>query len=170
MVLFRGKSYRSWAEAARSFGLKPNTLYKANLQGRLDRVGLNPGGSKSKCEPVEIDGVLYASHKEACKRLKISKSTLTRWLDRGGLGVPTSERGFPVVLDGIEYRSMSEASRKLGIPRSTIHDRISRGDTERKKPDKPPMCTGCNKRPRVGRFLCSFCLKAYSSDMRDFER
>lgn len=167
---YNGKVYKTWSAAARDNGLQPNTLHKARYQGRMDKVGKNRGGADQKKEPVEINGVVYGSHKEACRRLKISGSTLTRWLDKGAHGSPTSDRGSPIELDGVQYSSISEASRILKVSRSTIQRRIERGDTDRRKSPKAKLCTSCMKRPRAGRFLCHHCLTMYSSDMRDFGR
>lgn len=151
-ILFRGKWYKSMAEAARDHGLQPNTLHKANLAGRIREVGKRKGNPV----PVRLNGKDYPSIKEAARCLGVDRATISRTLDRGEDTV--KPRGKPVKVGSLEFPSISECARHFKVTRHVVQDLIKRRALYTLLPKQPAKsCMNCGKPVTLGTHLCNEC-------------
>jgi hypothetical protein len=74
-----GARYPSIAEAARAYGVKPQTIARALDRGTLDKI--STGQSRGK--PFEYRGVIYASKKACAQAHGVPEATLRLRIKEG---------------------------------------------------------------------------------------
>ncbi len=82
-------------------------------------------------QPMEWDGVIFSSFKQASAITKISESTLRIYVERGCQSTDDmceyNNLNRRVVWNGIEYCSLAEAARDCAITREAMRIRINKG-------------------------------------------
>jgi formaldehyde-activating enzyme involved in methanogenesis len=115
-VKIRGVLYNSQKEAAEAIGVSQSAIYRALVNGTLEKCGIWNQNKK----PVTIRGVYYESQTAAAKALGLRQTNIAKAVRNGnlkGIGLghnATTKR--KVWIDGVEYDSQAAAARALGVP------------------------------------------------------
>jgi hypothetical protein len=93
---------------------------------------LSPGGNlpiRSRCKPVEWNGVTYPSVRVAAESLSISAAAVRERRDNGHVcDADLAPKNQPVTYDGIEYPNIKSAAKANGISRWALADRLRKGN------------------------------------------
>ena len=114
-VKIRGVLYNSQKEAAEAIGVTQSAIYRALVNGTLEKCGIHNRNRK----PVTIRGVHYESQTAAAKALGLRQTNIAKAVRNGnlkGIGLgrnATTKRKTWV--DGIQYDSQAAAARALGV-------------------------------------------------------
>lgn len=117
-IVIRGVSYPSRYAAGKALGLSGSAIEKAAKRGNLEMVGLNRAGNRE----TVLEGMVFASRKEAAEYYGVSQGTISRWVCTGRTPPKEDYDLTPqqVTVNGVTYRSKRQARLETGLGPSLI--------------------------------------------------